>query len=36
MGFSQGSSIAVRLASKIAAGEVDLGYDLKCFIFVSA
>ncbi|CAD8166724.1 unnamed protein product [Paramecium octaurelia] len=36
MGFSQGSSIAVRLASKIAAGEVDLGYDLQCFIFVSA
>ncbi|CAD8131412.1 unnamed protein product [Paramecium pentaurelia] len=36
MGFSQGSAIAVRLASKIAAGEIDLGYDLKCFIFVSA
>ncbi|CAD8091697.1 unnamed protein product [Paramecium sonneborni] len=36
MGFSQGSAIAVRLAAKIAAQEIDLGYDLKCFIFVSA
>ncbi|TNV71508.1 hypothetical protein FGO68_gene15847 [Halteria grandinella] len=36
MGFSQGSAVAVALALLIEMKKIDLGYQLQCFIFVSA
>ncbi|CAD8086472.1 unnamed protein product [Paramecium sonneborni] len=35
LGFSQGSAVAVRLATLLVEKKVDLGYELQCFIFSS-
>ncbi|CAD8071089.1 unnamed protein product [Paramecium primaurelia] len=35
LGFSQGSAVAARLATLIDDKQIDLGYEINCFIFSS-